>query len=256
MFSRIHRRLGPAGFVIAIVALTVALAGSALAAAGLTGKQKQEVTKIAKQYAGKPGAAGAAGATGPAGPAGPQGATGPQGIPGVEGEPGAAGDPGTPGAKGNPGNPWTAGGTLPINSTETGAWVLGEITEGGVPSVATGTIRVPISFTIPLELALGETAVHLIGSNGKEVVEGGTEVTPTKCLGSAGAPSAEPGNLCVYVGVLQQASPGITFGPFVNKNMIGTLDGGLVGASTAGAVLKFKVETGGQGSGSWAVTGG
>ena len=58
MIERIHQKLGTAGFVIAIVALIAALGGTALAAAKLNGTQKKEVEKIAKKYAGKPGAAG------------------------------------------------------------------------------------------------------------------------------------------------------------------------------------------------------
>ena len=52
MLTRIHRKLGTAGFVISIVALVAALGGGAYAASGgLTGKQKKEVEKIAKKYA-------------------------------------------------------------------------------------------------------------------------------------------------------------------------------------------------------------
>ena len=54
MFSKLHERLGTAGFVVAIVALVAALAGTAFAAAGLNGKQKKEV-KIRQAVRGKPG---------------------------------------------------------------------------------------------------------------------------------------------------------------------------------------------------------
>ena len=50
MISRIHSKLGTAGFIVAIVALVAAL-GVALAASGLNSKQKKEVKKIAKQFA-------------------------------------------------------------------------------------------------------------------------------------------------------------------------------------------------------------
>jgi hypothetical protein len=55
MISRIHSKLGTAGLVVALVALVVALTGVAFAASGLNSKQKKEVKKIAKQFAGKQG---------------------------------------------------------------------------------------------------------------------------------------------------------------------------------------------------------
>ena len=78
--SRIHQKLGTAGFVISIVALVAAMGGGAYAASGgLNGKQKKEVEKIAKKYAGKPGAAGPAGSNGSNGAKGDTGATGAEG---------------------------------------------------------------------------------------------------------------------------------------------------------------------------------
>jgi hypothetical protein len=107
MLSRIHQKLGTAGFIISIVALIAALSGGAYAASGsLTGKQKKEVEKIAKKYAGKPGAPGAAGAQGPAGTKGDSGAAGSNGSNGengAKGDTGAAGANGTNGAQGEPG---------------------------------------------------------------------------------------------------------------------------------------------------------
>ncbi|MBA3867401.1 MAG: hypothetical protein H0X42_13840 [Solirubrobacterales bacterium] len=52
--SRIHQKLGTAGFIISIVALVAALGGGAYAASGgLSGKQKKEVEKIAKKDSAK-----------------------------------------------------------------------------------------------------------------------------------------------------------------------------------------------------------
>lgn len=112
MFSRLHSRLGTAGFVVAIVALVAAVAGTAFAATGLNSKQKKEVKKIAKSVVqqGPAGPAGAAGANGANGAAGPQGA------------------------------PWTAGGTLPSGQTETGTW--GEVFES--EDLATTTFSIPL----------------------------------------------------------------------------------------------------------------
>lgn len=94
MFSRIHQKLGTAGFLIAIVALIVALGGAAYAALpGLNSKQKKEVKKIAKSFA-KAGPAGASGPAGAKGEAGAKGDTGAAGGTGPEGPPGEKGETG------------------------------------------------------------------------------------------------------------------------------------------------------------------
>src|SRR3982750_2585327 len=145
---------GP-GLTVAVIAMLVALTGGAFAAAGaLNAKQKKEVTKIAKKYAGKPGAAGAKGDPGPKGGQGAKGDKGDQGVQGVAGKPGTSvtaveippgeaeceerggaliEEEGAPGAievcTGEEGSPWTDGGTLPVGSTETGAWAAGGSSE-------------------------------------------------------------------------------------------------------------------------------
>jgi len=107
MYRRFHQRFGTAGVILGVIALILALGGSAFAAKGaLTGKQKREVKKIAKSFAGKPGAAGPQGPAGPAGPAGAKGATG---APGEKGEKGDTGEKGEKGAKGDKGDTGTAG---------------------------------------------------------------------------------------------------------------------------------------------------
>jgi hypothetical protein len=138
MFSSTRKRLrhpirsitepfGTAGLIIAILALVLATTGAAFAAVGLNSKQKKEVTKIAKKYAGKPGA------TGPAGTAGTNGTNG------KDGANGAPGSPGAPGANGNtvlhgteapPANTVGANGDFYLNTAtsklfgpkEAGAW--------------------------------------------------------------------------------------------------------------------------------------
>lgn len=162
MFSRLHNRLGTAGFVIAIVALVAAVAGTAFAATGLNSKQKKEVRKIARSEANP----------GPMGPAG------------------AAGLNGAPGAPGPEGSPWTAGGTLPSGETETGTWA--EVFEA--EDIAS------VSFSIPLAAALD-------GAHVKRVNVG--DSIPGECNdGSGSAPSAanpeaDPGFLCVFVGIFE-----------------------------------------------------
>jgi hypothetical protein len=159
MLKRIHDKLGTAGLVVAVVALVVALAGTAIAAGGLTKKQEKQVVKIAKKYAGKPGA------KGDTGPTGPQGS---KGDPGPQGEKGGKGDPGK---EGPPGPTETA---LPPGKTMTGVWSLR----------AAGEPRYLLNISFPLRAPA-------------EIVNGSED--PEKCPGSAADPEAEPGYFCLYV---------------------------------------------------------
>lgn len=229
MLTRLRKQLGPAGFAVAIVAMVLALGGAALAAKGaLTGKQKKEVEKIAKKYAGKPGAPGA---TGPAGPVGPKGDAGPKGDTGAKGDTGDAGTAGKSvgvssiaaggskcegragaevkqegagsGTAVCEGSPWTAGGTLPAGKTETGTWAF-------TTPAPENAVKVPISFTIPLAAPLDGDHVHLVSADGSSEVVLNEDtfelenVTPTGCgvaltpAGTVESPKAAPGNLCVY----------------------------------------------------------
>jgi hypothetical protein len=288
MFSRLRRQFGTAGLIVAIVALIAALAGAAIAAGGLTKPQEKQVTKIAKKYAGKAGATGPAGPAGPAGPggpAGPAGAKGDKGDPGTNGTNGknvvtgtptgpecptsnpsggatveVAGEPLTKkkicnGKEGVPGQPWVPDNTLPPGATLTGAWAFGEMT-----APAPTNLRVPIAFSIPLASpltnALGcgegiepECEVHYINPAGKEVTNPfGGEKTSTECLGTAAVPTAEPGNLCVYAGLVEKA-------PFLANSAIFKADTEAIGASTAGAVIMIQFgEAETTGFGTWAVT--
>jgi hypothetical protein len=265
-----HNRFGTAGVIVAVIALVVALSGSALAASGaLTGKQKKEVEKIAKKYAGKPGAPGAAGTNGTNGSNGKDGAEGKQGSAGKDGKAGNDGVDGDPGksvtvtqfakgdlaacdgeggatlevedeplsetevCNGEEGSPWTVGGTLPPGSTETGAWAA-----SGAP--ADGTVVGSVSFSIPLAAFLEETHAHYV-----------TEAewlnhTNTICVGTAESPVAKPGELCVYEGGSTENA--ISGGVF-------RLDMFSPGASKAGAALKFTFSAAGIVGGSFAVTG-
>jgi hypothetical protein len=306
----IREPFGKAGLTVAICALVLAMVGGAYAAGALSGKQKKEVEKIAKKFAGKPGATGAAGANGTNGTNGKDGAPGTAGIPGTpgkngtDGEDGEPGEPGEPGAngksvlhgtgapsagtgnegefyldtatdelygpkvgtnwgsgtklkgeKGEDGSPWTLGGTLPASTepgcpcTETGTWGFPKVAKD---VAASGTITVPVaSFTIPLAAPLGAGQVHYINQAGKEINNEAEEVDPSiagACLGSAASPSAEPGNLCIYV-----ASENVVLtAPFY----IQPPGGGGEGAGTAGAVQTFIVTEGALSTaqGTWAVT--
>jgi hypothetical protein len=157
MFSILRNRFGIPG-ALAVVALVLAMVGGAYAAAKLTTKQKKEVEKIAKKFAGKQGPQGPAGPAGAAGAPGKDGARGPTGLEGPEGPEGAPGQTG-----------FTE--TLPSGKTETGAY--------RAPAGSAGTV---ISFNIPLPAALDTE--HVKFNDGAEAVgnltNGSTTVTITQ----------------------------------------------------------------------------
>jgi hypothetical protein len=268
MISKLHQRLGTAGFIISIVALVAALGGGAYAASGgLTGKQKKEVEKIAKQYAGKPGKNGAPGATGATGPAGAAGTAGSKGDTGATGTAGAtgtgtAGPAGAPGANGKSvevgvatsgetgeceaggitveleGEPLTKEAicngetgfteTLPSGKTETGIWSVLSEEEGGGAQSV-----VPLSFSIPLAAPLNSAHVVFLKAG---------ETSAGKCTGTAHSPTAEKGYLCVYT----------LFGALSGTPVIESLAG--PGAETTGAILSMAAPEEERAEGAWAVT--
>jgi hypothetical protein len=287
VISRIHQKLGTAGFIISIVALVAALGGGAYAASGgLNGKQKKEVEKIAKKYAGKPGATGSAGAAGAAGKNGTDGTNGTNGNDGANGDNGAAGESvtitesangieghctgsgqsGKGGSKfqvggeagyacnGKEGSPWTELGVLPAEQTETGTWVLSEVTVAALGN----TVLSPVSFGLPLPEKLTWSAdpatsqVHVVQASGEEFnEETGEEEASSVCLGTAENPTAAPGNLCVYVGELRNARlfNGSITNPFLEDHQ------GKSGAGTTGAILRILPNPTeiAAGFGTWAV---
>jgi hypothetical protein len=168
MFLRIHQRLGSAGFVLAIVALIVALGGAAYAALpGLNSKQKKEVkTMIAKSPV-KPGPPGAAG---PAGAKGDAGATG---------NAGAKGDTGNSGPEGPPGETPTK---LAPGATERGFW---QVQAANTRGAAVVTIDFPL----------------LVQSYGPIEYLPPNAAPSAHCPGTAEEPQAEPNYLCVYAKV-------------------------------------------------------
>ncbi len=240
--------------------------------------------------AGPKGAPGATGATGPAGATGPQGPAGPAGAAGAKGENGAAGTNGTNGTNGTSvtsiesktkiggpceaggssftsasgktyacdgkeGSPWTAGGTLPSGSTETGAWRAGSVLLKR--STENIFIKEIISFPIRLAAPLDGKHVHYINEAGQEVTgvtfeeaePVGEETTAqTACPGSIEKPEAVSGNLCIY------GTDGTSTGAF-ELQITGPAGGG--GAGTTGAVLGLYVNEAREpyAEGTWAVTG-
>ncbi len=227
------------------------MVGGAWAAAGLNSKQKKEVTKIAKKYAGKPGAPGATGAPGSPGANGKDGSNGAPGAAGKSVVTSVAAVPsecptGTTGTKfqveGSATSSHVCNGkngttgfteTLPAGKTETGVWVAPEAPQESA-------IFVPLSFSIPLEDgAISEANTHFI-------LEG--ETLPQGCSGEPKAPEAEPGNLCIFAN-------GSTFG--VEGTLIGNANDSPPSAvGGPGAIMWFLVSSteSGGGSGSWAVT--
>jgi hypothetical protein len=263
----IREPFGKAGLGVAIVALVFAMVGGAYAASGLNSKQKKEVKAIAKSFQG----------AGPAGAAGANGTNGTNGVPGKEGPEGKAGTSGTNGTNGKTvlhgtGVPsagtgtegdfyidtaadeiygpkvgvgtWGSGTslkgatgfteTLPSEKTETGVW--------GVSLAEEGTAWQPISFTIPLEAAPTANVVT------KEDEENHT--VPAGCTGGTlAAPTAEPGNLCVYEGLNFLAHASLTgFGDPTNRAL------GTEGATKTGTVLFVNCAATCFTRGTWAVT--
>jgi collagen triple helix repeat protein len=106
-----HLRRPSPGLAIAVVALFIALGGTAFGAHFLitsTSQIKPSVLKKLRAKRGPAGVKGATGASGPAGSAGPQGkegATGKEGPPGKEGTPGKEGPAGKEGKEGKEGPP-------------------------------------------------------------------------------------------------------------------------------------------------------
>jgi Collagen triple helix repeat (20 copies) len=252
MFSALHKRIHVSPTtIIATLALVLAMTGGAYAANHfLITSTKQISPKVLKALKGANGKNGAAGPAGPAGAgtAGPAGPQGPAGAAGAKGETGTAGTPGKDGKEGKEGKPWTASGTLPSGKTETGAWTFGKIAAASISTFA----NVPVaSFTIPLAAGMGAGHVHYINPAGKEVVFGEEleELTSTQCLGTTGAPTAEPGNFCVYAA---QESGAISFNGLIeNPAVVGSEE--TVG--TTGAMVLFEVTSSPVSvQGTWAVT--
>jgi hypothetical protein len=271
MLTKLRTRFGAPG-VIAIIALVFAMAGGAWAAnGGLSGQQKKEVKKIAQTEAKKfatAGPQGIPGAQGPIGPVGPVGPGGKDGTNGAPGSPGSAGkgvvtaveapgsnceeggvsvevegsgtkkyvcngEEGLEGEPGPEGSPWTAGGTLPSGKSERGVWAAGPLGTEQFNAVAS------VSFPIPL--ASGP-AVHFMAEG----------ATPTiACPGTVKAPTAAPGNLCVY----QRIGFGLAFETEENPEAATEEARTEFGAGKGGANLSFSGEEPFQfARGVWVVT--
>lgn len=213
MLKQVRNHFSPAALTLSVLALVLALAGGAIAASGaLSGKQKKEVEKIARKFAGKPGAPGTNGSNGvngkdgAPGAAGKDGASGPSGIDGTSaeaisfsGEKGSCKEGGLEvksasptalvcnGAKGDAGPAGPLISVAPSDYTMTGEWA----TQFSSGQEGNGTGLAPVSFPFPLAAAPAESV--FIPSEGAE-----TQSDEEKCPGSDDAPTAEAGIICFY----------------------------------------------------------
>jgi len=286
MLSPLRNRFGIPG-VISVVALVFAMLGGAYAAnnASDNGATASAKKKAKKGPRGPKGATGPAGPAGPAGPQGPAGAKGDNGGNGAAGDKGATGangaagqsvttaaEPpfgncgdeegvkltsasgtsyvcnGAEGAAGPTGEPWTAGGTLPPNATQTGTWVLGDDSPVVPPGFNVSVIPFPIPLANPLD---GSHATYIGLTDGGET----PLPVPAQCddpthpgAPSAQNPEADSGHLCVFaesffIGVEGAEAVGV-----------GNLQLGS-GASRNGALLSKPTSTSGTVWGGFAVTG-
>ena len=274
----IREPFGTAGLVVACVALVLALTGAAFAAGALTGKQKKEVEKIAKKYAGKPGAAGAQGPAGPQGPAGAAGKDGAQGEKGAKGDNGSPGSPGKDGKSpeiveeftaGDPGSGCDENGGFLYevegsgekaeicngkegrDGTDGEPWTLGGTLPPGATETGTwatmvagaseGVTEAPAVISFPIQLAGGIESNHVhISTQGD---------FSTFCPGGSGGdrPEAPPGEVCIYValeGTAAASNPRVFTASAANQ-----------GVSRPGGYLYWDLGAKGHAAGSFAVTG-
>ncbi|HEX7280181.1 MAG TPA: hypothetical protein VF255_11240 [Solirubrobacterales bacterium] len=224
MLSKLHDRLGTAGFVVAIIALIAALTGTAFAAAGLNSKQKKEVKSIAKQFAGKRGPQGKQGPAGPAGPAGTAGAAGAKGDAGAPGEKGETGEAGEDGEDGDDGAGVVIGIPTGAECPAGGATVqvegqpstkkpvcngkdgelgsvakVGQTFSGQWGSFGEGNQSIPFSFPLPLPNA--PTPVYIAQLEGTPAEKAAQEAAAASegCpYPGTGLPNPAAGKLCVW----------------------------------------------------------
>lgn len=268
----------------------------------------KSVLTALKGNVGQAGPQGPAGLAGPQGPAGKDGSNGLDGEQGEKGEKGAKGDPGATGSSavvsntapncaaggvtvevegsgepqevcngekgeegkaGKEGEPWTAGGTLPSGSTETGSWAFsGAATEGSEINPSAGVFKLgyvgaAVSFPISLAAPIAEshTQINPVGFPVASGPNASTTEEKEHCPGSVGSPKAKSGYFCVYTGFVEHTlllNPELKK-PFAVDKASEPSFGGVAGTDTAGAtviVLAGEEEPSHpEGAGTWAVTG-
>jgi hypothetical protein len=155
---------------IGFIALAVAMGGTAAATTSVIRKNESGPTKLVVARTDSSHVAEAAKSR-----RGPRGRTGPAGPAGPPGSPGAPGSPGTAAAQ--------PGGTLPSGATLRGAWAP----TGERPDTAGVVGGHGVSFAYPLG---ARPTPHVIPVGGSAT---------TDCPGSATAPAAASGQLCLYI---------------------------------------------------------
>jgi hypothetical protein len=196
VFSRLRRHFGIPG-VVAVIALVFAMLGGAYAAK----KQGFVITKLSQI---KPSVRNQL-----------KGSQGPKGDAGAKGDRGASGPEGPRGLPGAPGSPWAVGGGLPSGETLVGSWSA-ENEWATAENNVQGFTRVPISFGLPLSsaptvrlfLAPIFITVSPAGTFAADPGPDAEEKFEAVCPGSADVPSAEPGNLCLYLDQSTKAGTG------------------------------------------------
>lgn len=232
---------GKAGLTVAILALVMATVGGAYAAGGLTKPQERQVKKIAKKFAGKPGATGPAGSAGAQGPAGSAGAAGKNGTNGANGTNGTNGKSVVTGIE-NAGANCEAGGVwVEVEGSGTKKYVCngkdgasGGGTQTGQWSTSgnnEASTFATVSYAVRLE---DGPTFNWVGPGGPSTAA---------CPGTVEDPKAASDNLCFYA-----------------KEIVGLGNPGAFTANTpdptSGATVEFPLASPEEGYafGSWAVT--
>lgn len=240
MLSFMRNRFGVPG-VISVVALVFAMLGGAYAA-----NKSESSGPKASAAKGKRGPKGPRGATGPAGPQGLPGPAGPQGPAG------AAGTAGKEGPQGKPGEPGPLLESLPAGETLMGSWGVG----GSLGAEeGPGRALVQVSFQFPVSPAPVVYYIQVGNTFAAKIPQTGAVTFPTPeeleaaCPGTAAAPKAAAGNLCIYA--TEEAEANFTAIDFLPAGLAEKISR----ATTLGAVVPLRVQSElGYARGSWAVT--
>jgi Collagen triple helix repeat (20 copies) len=232
MFSMMRRRFSVAG-LIATLALVFAMTGGAWAGKYLITSTKQISPSVLKKLKGK---------RGPTGPTGPAGASGLNGTNGPAGPAGPEGPTGPKGEKGEPGT-FDPDVLLPKEETLTGTWG----TSGGESDIS----MVAITFAAHVSPAPTIYYLNRFGEGFAISPTGETETISEEefeeaCPGSASAPTADPGFLCLY----ETKGENTTFLYLILEELSEELSF----SSESGAVLPFITGSLGYSFGTWAVT--
>jgi hypothetical protein len=165
------------------------------------------------------------------------------------------------------GSPWTAGGTLPAEKTETGTWSFSTGESKHIERVSI-SLPIPLAAELPAEeCGTGGSQCHIHvrpvtfpvipSCEGKsepekkeceeenQSLEAVQKATEADCPGSVVEPKAEPGNLCIYIQEMEHALEEFVYGDADGRSGVGT----------TGVVLGIILlgEEGGTGEGTWAV---